>query len=80
MEQIKNKEYEGERPLFATADLCFEYSSLQATISSPIHSVKNPRSGSITAESYGTIIIDEHCKAPGNCELKLWDETNCFNQ
>lgn len=32
-------------------DLAFEYASVQATINSPIHSVKNPRSGSITASS-----------------------------
>lgn len=62
------------------ADLCFEYSTLQASINSSVHSVKNPRSGSITAQSYGTIILDEHCKAPGNCELRLWDEKNCFNR
>lgn len=51
------------------ADLCFEHSTLQATINSPIHSIKNPRSGSITAESYGEIIIDENLKAPGNCKI-----------
>ena len=62
------------------ADLCFEYSSINATIKSPVHSVKNPRSGSITAESYGKIILDENIKAPGNCELRLWDNTTCFNQ
>lgn len=62
------------------ADLCFECSTVQATINSSIHSVKNPRSGSITAESYGEIIIDENLKAPGNCELKLWDDVTCFNQ
>jgi len=61
------------------ADLAFEDSSLNATINSPIHSVKNPRSGSITAESYGEIIIDKNIKAPGNCELKLWDNHTCFD-
>lgn len=60
------------------ADLCFEYSSLQATINSPVHSVKNPRTGSITAESYGEIIIDGNTKVPGDCELKLWDNRSCF--
>jgi len=39
------------------ADLAFEYSSLQATIKGPVHSIKNPRTGSITAESYGAVII-----------------------
>lgn len=63
-----------------SADLCFEYSTLQARINSPIHSVKNPRSGVIVAQSYGEIIMDENCKAPANCELKLWDDITCFNQ
>lgn len=62
------------------ADLAFEHSSVQATINSSVHSVKNPRSGSITANSFGEIIIDGNIKAPGNCELKLWDNTTCFNQ
>lgn len=62
------------------SDLCFEYSTLQARINGPIHSVKNPRSGLIIAERYGEIIFDENCKSPGDCELRLWDETNCFNQ
>lgn len=53
------------------ADLAFEHSSVKATIKSLIHSVKN-RTGSIIAESFGTIILDENLKAPGNCELKLW--------
>ena len=61
------------------ADLAFEHSSVKATIKSPIHSVKNPRTGSIIAESFGTIILDENLKAPGNCELKLWDELTCFD-
>ena len=61
------------------ADLAFEHSSVKATIKSPVHSVKNPRTGSIIAESFGTIILDENLKAPGNCELKLWDELTCFD-
>lgn len=62
------------------ADLCFEYSSLQARINGPVLSVKNPGSGLIIAESYGDIIIDENCKTPGDCEIRLWDNKNCFNQ
>lgn len=61
-------------------DLAFEYSSVQATINGPIHSVKNPRTGSITAESFGQIILDENIKAPGDCKLKLWDEQTCFSE
>ena len=60
-------------------DLAFEYSSVQATINSSIRSVKNPRTGSITAESYGEVIIDENIKAPGNCQLRLWNERTCFS-
>lgn len=62
------------------ADLCFEYSTLQARINGPVHSVKNPVSGMIIAESYGNIIIDENCKTPGDCEIRLWDNKTCFNQ
>lgn len=60
-------------------DLAFEYSSVHATIKSAVHSVKNPRTGCITAESYGQIILDEHIKAPGDCGLKLWDGLTCFS-
>lgn len=51
------------------ADLAFEYSTVEATIDSPVHSVKNPRSGHITAQSYGEIILDEHIKAPADCVI-----------
>ena len=54
-------------------DLAFECSSVRATIQGPIHSVKNPRTGCVTAESYGEIILDEHIKAPGDCQLLLWN-------
>lgn len=62
------------------ADLCFEYSTLQAHINGHVHSVKNPRGGRITADSYGEIIIDENCKSPGECKIELLDTVNCFNQ
>ncbi len=55
-------------------DRAFEYSSVQATIIGSIGGIKNPLSGSITAGSYGEIILDENIKAPGNCEIKLWKE------
>ena len=51
------------------ADLAFEYSSLHATIDSPVHSVKNPRTGNIAARSYGQIILDENVKAPADCQI-----------
>lgn len=62
------------------ADLCFEYSTLQARIKGAIHSIKNPRSGFIIADSYGEIIIDENCKTPGDCVIGLSNEITCFNQ
>lgn len=51
------------------ADLAFEYSSVRATLLGPVTSVKNPRSGSILADSYGEIILDGNCKAPGDCQI-----------
>lgn len=60
-------------------DLAFESSTLRATIDGPVHSVKNPRSGSITAECYGHIIIDENVMAPNDCAIKLQDERSCFS-
>ena len=45
-------------------DRAFEYSSVQATIKGAIGGVKNPRTGCITAESYGEIILDENIKLP----------------
>ncbi len=40
-------------------DLAFEYSDVQATVTGHIDSVKNPRSGSITADSVGEIILGD---------------------
>jgi len=50
-------------------DLCFEYSTLQATINSRIVSVKNPGEGFIKADSIGEIILDQNCKDPNACKL-----------
>lgn len=52
------------------ADLAFEYSNVQATIRSHVHSVKNPRHGSIRAFSYGEIILDNNIKAPADCAIE----------
>lgn len=60
-------------------DLAFEYTSVEAIIQGSIHSVKNPRTGHITAESFGQVIQDEHIKAPGDCKLTLWDTHTCFD-
>jgi hypothetical protein len=51
-------------------DLAFEYSSVNATVNSPIRSVKNPMTGNITAESYGEIILDNNIKAPADCRIE----------
>ncbi len=40
-------------------DLAFEYSDVQATVQGHIDSVKNPRSGSITADSVGEVIFGD---------------------
>ncbi len=75
----------GEQPLnYATdlvmenckmedTDLCFEYSTLEAEISSDIVSVKNPKGGFIRARSIGEIIIDENCINPGACTIEITD-------
>lgn len=43
----------------ADADLSFEYSDVEATITGHIDSVKNPRSGTVTADSVGEIIFED---------------------
>lgn len=43
----------------ADTDLCFEKSEVEATVTTPIVSVKNPRSGAITAPAVGEIIMDD---------------------
>lgn len=51
-------------------DLSFEYSDVQATVAGLIDSVKNPRSGSITADGIGQIIITPDSKYPCACVIK----------
>lgn len=51
------------------ADLAFEYSSVNAEIRGAVTSVKNPRTGRISADSIGEIILDANIKAPGDCEI-----------
>lgn len=55
----------------ADGDLAFECSSVRAQVDSRITSVKNPRTGSISAEGYGEIIIDRNVKAPADCKIML---------
>ncbi|MDE6279327.1 MAG: DUF3737 family protein [Paramuribaculum sp.] len=52
-------------------DLAFEYSTLKADIKGNIPSVKNPISGSITADSIGEVIIDKFVKAPADCKIEI---------
>lgn len=44
-------------------DLAFEDAEVNATILSPVTSVKNPKSGRISAKNFGEVIIDEFSKA-----------------
>lgn len=41
------------------ADLSFEYSDVEATVTGHIDSVKNPKSGTVTADSVGEIIFED---------------------
>mgnify|MGYP002624869303 FL=1 len=52
------------------ADLAFEYSEVQADVRGAITSVKNPKTGRITAGSYGEIILDSNIKAPADCLIE----------
>lgn len=73
----------GEQPLCYAEDLImedctmgedcnlgFEYSSVRATIKGTIHSVKNPTTGVISAESIGEIILDENILPPADCQIQ----------
>lgn len=50
-------------------DLAFENSTLRADIHGAVTSVKNPRSGVIMADSIGELILDDHIKAPADCDI-----------
>ena len=52
-------------------DLAFEDSVLTADIRGHVVSIKNPCSGSITADSCGEIILDRNIKAPADCTITL---------
>ncbi len=57
----------------ADCDLAFEESELQATVKSPITSVKNPTTGYIKAPKIGEIIIDGNILAPADCKIETDD-------
>jgi hypothetical protein len=50
-------------------DLCFELSTVDAEITSPIISVKNPISGKIHARKIGEIILDSEMIDPEKTEI-----------
>lgn len=52
-------------------DLAFECSSLNAVVNGHVHSIKNPRTGSIQADSCGEVILDENIKSPADCNIKI---------
>ncbi len=51
-------------------DRAFEYSTLNACISGAITNIKNPTSGSITADEIGSVTIDENIKTPADCIIR----------
>ncbi|MGN0828818.1 MAG: DUF3737 family protein [Akkermansia sp.] len=55
----------------ADCDRAFEYSSVQADICGSITNIKNPLSGQIIADAIGSVTLDEHLRAPGNCRICL---------
>lgn len=58
------------------ADLAFEESILDAEITTPITSIKNPTSGRIIAPSVGEIIIDENVLPPNDCEIIILNKSD----
>ena len=54
--------------IMAGCDLAFEYSDVEATIEGHVDSIKNPRSGSITVDSVGEVIMEE---AVMDCACKV---------
>ncbi len=55
-------------------NLCFEYSTIRATILGHVHSIKNPTSGTIVVDSLGELILDENQKAPADCVIKVKED------
>ncbi len=55
----------------ADADLALEYSDVQATIRGNVVSIKNPRTGSIRADSCGELIFDGNARQPDDCIIEI---------
>ena len=51
-------------------DLSFEYSDVEATVTGHIHSVKNPASGHILADSIGQVILEDAVMET-NCHIAV---------
>ena len=51
-------------------DRVFEYSDVVADIRGHITNIKNPLSGHITADSIGSVTIDEFVRQPANCIIE----------
>ncbi len=52
------------------ADLAFEDSDVRATITSPVRSIKNPRSGYIRCGKIGELILDKNILPPADCLIE----------
>lgn len=50
-------------------DLAFEYSDVEASINGEILSVKNPKSGSITADKINELIYTADSKFTSKCKI-----------
>ncbi|WP_340817715.1 DUF3737 family protein [Methanolobus sp. WCC4] len=57
-------------------DLSFEYSDVHATITGSVTSVKNPRSGHISADSIGELILDDNKLADDSCVIEVREGMN----
>jgi hypothetical protein len=58
----------------AKCDRVFEYSTVEADIRGHIENIKNPTSGHITADSIGTVTLDEHVRQPNDCVIEVRQE------
>ena len=57
-------------------DLCFEKSDVNATITTPVISIKNPRSGTIVVPAVDELIMDDK-QAKGKVVLQAEKKTDC---
>ncbi|MFT3993201.1 MAG: DUF3737 family protein [Dysgonomonas sp.] len=57
-----------------SCDLGFEYTTMKAEVNSHILSIKNPKGGSLVADSIGEIIIDKNYINPDECKITVKTE------